>query len=780
MDNTGNDDYSESDTTQDSVSVDGKHYMRTLMTQKLSSVWNYRYEPNQLYPELANVMSLSPFDGTVSASRKQMFGASHTSQCLVIDKSTPRRIQTGAEMQYGRATFSTQVERDCRVLSVIPFYRRGSLDANAIGMSPEDLLIVEYHDNGEIDCITMRQYFSNHQYFGFPYKNTDAARIIRGGFNGTEFAAGTILQDSPSKRPDGNYCYGINLNVLFASFPEVAEDGVLLSDEVVPWLKIRKYEKRTVPYGSTHFPLNLYGDENNYKPFPDIGEYVRPDGLLMALRSYSNEYSPVEMSARACREVNYVFDKLTYVPAAGIDRDTGMMKGRGRVIDIRVSHDISRHQINSPNICNDQALKYERAAREFYREVFNQYTTMKGNRPKSGENAFKVSHNFKNLVKQSYAILQQEATNEEQRVQMIYRASPMDEFTVEFVVEYEAEPKEGYKLTDCWGGKGVVVKVVPAADMPVDEAGNRVHVVMDGGATVSRQNLGRLYEQAFNAAGRDVVKECCVYFDVPYPGTHGQKLNIAQKMKVQHALKSGDPIALSLWERVKQFCTVISPQQGEFLTAEEAAGYREEHMIDALEDGIYLFHPSNNDPELPDVVDEIQNNFMPHMSRITYRGNSGKVVTTREKFLIGEIYFILLEKTGDDWTSVSSGKLQNFGILSHINNQDKHASPWRQQAIRAWGETETAIGVSYMGTPVMAEIMDRNNNINAHRQGIYTILRADNPSNIDVLIDRDKIPLGSAKPLELVKHLALCNGWEFIHQPYQEMEPKPTALRFVA
>jgi len=42
------------------------------MSQALSSVWNYHYEPNQLYAELANVMSLSPFDGTVSASRKQM------------------------------------------------------------------------------------------------------------------------------------------------------------------------------------------------------------------------------------------------------------------------------------------------------------------------------------------------------------------------------------------------------------------------------------------------------------------------------------------------------------------------------------------------------------------------------------------------------------------------------------------------------------------------------------------------------------------------------------
>ncbi|BAW19249.1 putative DNA-directed RNA polymerase subunit beta [Ralstonia phage RP12] len=754
----------------------------TTLVQALSSVWNYHYEPNQLYPELANVMSLSPFDGTVSASRKQMFGASHTSQCLVIAKPTPRRIQTGAEIQYGRATFSTKVERDCRIMAMIPFYNTKMVGTEAIRHNPETVLIVEYQDDGEIDCISMKEYFSNHQYFGFPYKNTDAARNLRvpdprTGLGGSDLLGGTILQDSPSKRPDGNYCYGINLNVMFASFPEVAEDGVLLSEEAVPWLKTRKYEKRTVSYGSTHFALNIYGDENNYKPFPEIGDYVRADGLLMALRSYSDAYSAVEMSAAASREVNYVFDKLTYVTPA---HEEGMALGRGRVIDIRVSHDVSRTPF-APNICNEQALKYDRAARVFYKEVLRQYHVLKGNKPKTGKNALRISHNFKNLVKHAYSVMQEEATNEEQRVQKIYRASPMDDFTIEFVVEYESTPTCGYKITDCWGGKGVVVKIVPKEDMPVDAAGNRAHIVMDAGATVSRQNLGRLYEQAYNAASRDLVKEFCDLFGVAYPDIHGQKLTLADKMRVEEAFKNHhtDSRANHAWDRFLSYIEIINMEMAEFYYDVARKGKRAEHMISLLEDGIYLFHPSNNDRELPDAVDAIMKDYMPHMSRVTYRGNSGRMVTTKEPILIGECYFILLEKTGDDWTSVSSGKLQNFGILSHINNQDKHASPWRQQAIRAWGETETAIGTSYMGWLPMAEIIDRNNNIASHRMGVYTILRADKPTNIPVLVDRNKIPLGNAKPLELTKHLALCNGWEFAYHPYQELEPKPSALTFV-
>lgn len=729
----------------------------------LSSSWNYDYEPNQLFPELANVMSLSPFDGTTSASRKQMFGASHISQCLVFEKSTPRRIQTGAEMEYGKATFSTKVERDSRILAIIPFYNDKVIGADAIRYNPESTVIVEYLDDGEVDSILMKEYFSNHQYFGFRYKLTEAGKNLR---SGSELAAGTILQDSPSKRTDGNYCYGMNLNAMFATIPEVAEDGILLSDEVVPWMTIRKYVRPSVAYGSTHFPINLYGDKDNYKPFPEIGDYVREDGLLMALRSYSSTYSAVEMSKAATTEVSYNYDKLTYVPS-------GSGRGRGKVIDIRVSHDCSR-QTFSPSECNEQALKYDRAARNYYQEVYSLYDKMKRNKA----SRLKISHNFKNLVKQAYSVLQETMDNEVERVQKTYRASPMDDFTIDFVIEYESEPTEGYKLTCTVGGKGVVVKVVPKEDMPVDAQGNRAHIVMDSSATMARQNIARLYEQFINAASRDLLKEVCALFGTAHPGTHGQKLTLAEKMRIEKAYKDKDPAAMAMWDRFVDYLQILRPQQADFYRKEAAGGFHHEHIISILETNITVHFPSDNDPELPDILDKLIANYMPFIGPVTYRGNSGKLVTTKKPILIGEVYIIELEKTGDDWTSVSSGKLQSFGILSHINNQDKTASPWRQQAIRAWGETETAIGVSYMGTEVMAEIMDRNNNIDTHRHGVYQILRAAKPTNIPVLINRNKIPYGSAKPLELVKHLALCNGWEFQYRPYIENEPKPAKIVF--
>jgi hypothetical protein len=168
----------------------------------------------------------------------------------------------------------------------------------------------------------------------------------------------------------------------------------------------------------------------------------------------------------------------------------------------------------------------------------------------------------------------------------------------------------------------------------------------------------------------------------------------------------------------------------------------------------------------------VKQEFMPHKGKLTYRGNSGKIRRTKEDILVGSLYIMLLEKTGNDWTAVSSGKLQNFGVLSQITNQDKNAAPTRQQAIRAWGETEVRIATAYLGPKITAEIIDRNNNILSHRDAVRSVLTAPTPSNIDVLVDRIKIPLGRARPLELIKHLAFCNGWEFTYKPYQETSHK--------
>ena len=61
-------------------------------------------------------------------------------------------------------------------------------------------------------------------------------------------------------------------------------------------------------FGANEFPLNLYGDDLHYKPFPEIGEAIREDGLLMALRRFDANLAPAMVSRRDLQEIDYLFD----------------------------------------------------------------------------------------------------------------------------------------------------------------------------------------------------------------------------------------------------------------------------------------------------------------------------------------------------------------------------------------------------------------------------------------------------------------------------------------
>ena len=65
---------------------------------------------SELHPELMGLgNNLDPFGKHNSASRRKMF-ASHLSQALVIEGSTPKRIQTGAERELGKYTKAIEID----------------------------------------------------------------------------------------------------------------------------------------------------------------------------------------------------------------------------------------------------------------------------------------------------------------------------------------------------------------------------------------------------------------------------------------------------------------------------------------------------------------------------------------------------------------------------------------------------------------------------------------------------------------------------------------------
>lgn len=214
----------------------------------------------EVTPELLGANSINPFSIYNSSSRLTM-NFSHMSQRLVLLNADEKRFQTGMDLALGEATFSVKAPCDMLVLYVLDRYpSRGNKDG--IPDNPETIIIYEDSSTKSIGCLSVPKYDSYHQYMGFELKHKEAFSEI--GY-GRHFKKGTIFADSTAKKENGGYAFGRDLNVAYMSLPAVADDGFIVSEETLDMLQFHMYKKCVVEFGNNTFPLNLYGDVNNYK-----------------------------------------------------------------------------------------------------------------------------------------------------------------------------------------------------------------------------------------------------------------------------------------------------------------------------------------------------------------------------------------------------------------------------------------------------------------------------------------------------------------------------------
>lgn len=407
------------------------------------------FQENQMHRELLGVLGLNWAAAYTSSSRQQMI-ASHLSQMLVFKNSTERRHQTGVEREVGKYTFSVKMPCDGYILRVIDYYHR-AYGEDEIKQSPMTLIIYEDAQSREVGIIEIPRYCSYHQHFGFEYIPTPALMSLR---KGSSIKAGTILANSPSVNSQGGYQYGREVNVAFMTHPSIAEDGIIICSDQLENFTYKQYETVTFKFGSGCFPINLYGDETHYKPFPDIGEYIHSKGkftnVVAALRNYDDVLSLVEQNIYSVRGVDAEYDQLIYGDGVG-----------GRVIDIRVDHDTSNPP-TTPTGMVRQLDKYYNAKCSFHQEVADAYNELFRARGES----LKISPSFQQLLEDTIAVLgipkflggyrlkNQGVDNKKEKgkIKKEYHCEPIDDWRVTIVLEYDKIPDIGSKFTDVFGG----------------------------------------------------------------------------------------------------------------------------------------------------------------------------------------------------------------------------------------------------------------------------------------------------------------------------------------
>jgi len=382
-----------------------------------------------LREELISLHSLNAFTPYSSSPRGLMFSGQF-SQTLVIEQGAPPIIQTGLERQLANNTFSKKVLGDSRVIGIVKRYN--GISADSVSVVTEHTVILQNTDTLELDAVVIPYYHKLHQQYGFKYNLNDA--VSRMDILNSVVPDGYTLADTPGVTPEGDYCYGRPVNVAYMSVPEVTGDGVIISEELAEKYAFNVFETVVVEFGERTHPLNLYGNADTFQAFPEIGEYINDDRVIMATRDYETVLSPSLISAKDMQRYDPNFDTAYYSTAGG------------RLVDIKVYKN-NKARVSTYSHTVDQPDRYANALKTYYADVLSCYEVQSRKHFGMYGKNLPVTERMHRLLIDAYAM-----TEPKRNVRYNYKNDIVDIYRVEFVIERRVVPnRRGYKFSTVSG-----------------------------------------------------------------------------------------------------------------------------------------------------------------------------------------------------------------------------------------------------------------------------------------------------------------------------------------
>lgn len=701
----------------------------------------FPYQVNELRPEVLGIHATNPGVSENSPSRSTMY-SSHVSQHLVTDGSQIPLLITGTEVEYSKYTTSDRIPFDARVVQVIDRYPRGMTE-NSLQFNPEKLVVICNDATGLYDVVPVKHYQSLHQYFGYKNKLSDKLDTIT---SNSRLAKDTVLGDTPANVGDF-YTQTVNLNCMLGTPDLVAEDSVIVCEDILHKFTYRVYERRTVSVGAKRFPVAFIPMENGtLKSFYDIGDEVPADGALMWTREYIEGLAPVTMSKSFIKKIDYIFDTPTYARQGA----------KGKVVDIRVIGNTDMIAGLPPEL-GAQFNKYRQAYRRYCERLLEcERRIFAESRKKFGTDRPKFSGRLITMLTDARAF-----TDNDPRMalQLLMNKHPIDEFMIEFVVEYELTPTIGGKMTGIFGDKGVITAILPRHRMPRDRFGNSADIVMSSDSTVSRTNFGRLYMMDTGAASMQLKKDL-------------QRMTGLDKDSGFEAMEYlPTPKFKEAWNHLSEAYEIMDPKVHNLW---EALVEKEKrlHITECLETDVVFLRPTDGVRPWPHIARMLKRKLGIEEGPVTHQlVEDGKDDVTKENFLIAPYPIILLDKTAEDTLTVATAAHGPFGVLIKHNAADKYSKPWKDSPPRAIGESEGRAYAAHTMDPMMiAEMHDRANNPAVQLDMSRAIMHSETPGNIPVIVDRRVHDFGNSQPHGIANNMMECYGLQMKYVP-EDLNP---------
>ena len=220
---------------------------------------------------------LQPFNITNSGARK-ILAATQRQQIFSLMRPEPSIVGTGYDNRFGDYSSSiTQADSDYRVVAKI----------SKFSFAPQHhyWVILEDLREKKLEVCERVSYHYITESYGYLYNNDYLDSLSVGNIVNEN----DILQKSLAFDEYNNRCDGVNLNVAYMALDENMEDSELFSDVAAKKMDSPLIKPVNIMINENDIPLNIYGNDEIYKSFPDIGEKIRDDGKLICLRKEKKE-----------------------------------------------------------------------------------------------------------------------------------------------------------------------------------------------------------------------------------------------------------------------------------------------------------------------------------------------------------------------------------------------------------------------------------------------------------------------------------------------------------
>ncbi len=532
--------------------------------------------------------SLIPFLEHDDANRALM-GSNMQRQAVPVLRAEKPLVGTGLETVVARDSGVCIVARNSGVVESVDASRIVVRVTDKKSKTASDVYnLIKYTRSNQNTCINQRP-------------------IVK---SGDVVKAGDILADGPSI-DNGELALGQNIRIAFMPWNGYNfEDSILISEKVARedrFTSIHIQEivciARDTKLGSEEITADIPNvGEGSLNKLDDcgivyVGAEVEPGDILVGKITPKGEtqLSPEEKLLRAIfgEKASDVKDTSQRSSSKGTVIGVEVFTRDGVEKDERTQAIEQDHIDQSKKDADDEASVVEQATKTRMIDLLKSKKAIKGNGVKKGESlapekleAFSINDIFSirtdteatNKVVEETEVLYKQYIKDiksryEEKKEKIIRGHDLAPGVIKIVKVYLAIKRRiqpGDKMAGRHGNKGVISEIMPVEDMPYDNDGNPIDIVLNPLGVPSRMNVGQILETHMGSAAKGIgmkidtmlkenakPAELKSYLDKLYNNNAANKedinsFNNSEILELAENLRDGLPIATPVFDGAKE------------------------------------------------------------------------------------------------------------------------------------------------------------------------------------------------------------------------------------